>query len=214
MNLLQTLHYLFFSSSITSSVFLSFIMSLILLLVLLKLYKRSYQFTNKEKVITFILSFLFMMVGALIPNHFIPNIVWGLLAFHFVVDRKYMELPDGVTLTIALLSIPSIILQWKIVGFVQSGILTGVILFSIFLLLAFIGPMGGGDIKLMGAIGLYFSLWDIMSLLLFGFLIGTIQAISLMIFKRQSKDTLIAFGPALILGVLTTVFINGGGLYV
>ena len=147
-------------------------------------------------------------------DSFIPIVAWGFYAFHFSVDRKYMELPNGVNGAIALSAISTLYIQNHSVGLMESGLVTAVILFVVFLLFALLGPMGGGDIKMMAATGLFFVVWDIPSLLFFGFLIGTIQGVALMMIHKQKKDTLFAFGPALILGILMVVFIKGGGVIV
>lgn len=207
MKIKEFIEFTLFPSSLLSGSILAIFFSSTTLLILWKAYEKEYQFTNKEKVITFVLSFFFMMVGIISTNHFIPIIVWALLAFHFATDRKYMELPDGVNIIIAVFSVFSIVSNWNEQGFLQSGIITGIVLFAIFLFFSLLGPMGGGDIKLMGSIGLYFTLWDIPTLLLYGFLIGSIQGIGIMIIERKVKDTVFAFGPALILSVLTTVWL-------
>lgn len=203
-----------YPSTALEGIILSLIFSSIILPILWKTYGQRYSFTSKEKLLTFILSFLFMITGTVIADEVVPIIVWGLLAYHFMVDKKYMELPDGVTLLIAIISLVPLIMFWDTLSLLNNGVITGIILFAIFLALAFMGPMGGGDIKLMGAIGLYFSLYDISTLVFFGFLIGSIQGIVLVIIHKQKKDAIFAFGPALILGILITTCLKGGMFYV
>lgn len=214
MSIMNLLESILFPSSLLNGFILAIFFTTITLYILWKIYEKNYQFTRKEKITTFLLSFLFMVVGVVAINHYIPIIVWALLAFQFTTDRKYMELPDGVNLTIALFSIFSIIHNWGDYGFLQSGIVTGIILFLFFLLLSFLGQMGGGDIKMMGAIGLYFTLWEIPALLVYCFLIGAIHGIGIMIAERKVEDVVFAFGPALILGVLTTAWLQGGMAHV
>lgn len=203
----EWLFHILFPSSLLQGFILAIFFSTVTLQILWKVYENDYQYTKKEKVTTFILSFLFMMVGIVTTNHLIPIVVWALLAFHFATDRKYMELPNGVNLAIALLSVFSIVHHWKEYSFLQSGIVTGFLLFLIFLLFSFIGSMGGGDIKMMGAIGFYFTLWEIPALILYGFLIGAIQGVGILIAERKVKNVVYAFGPALILGTIMTIWI-------
>lgn len=214
MSVVQVILWILFPSSALEGFILSVVCSLGALLFLWKRYEDKYSFNGKEKLITFTLSLLFMMVGTVLSGGWIPIITWSLYAFHFMVDRKYMELPDGVTLWIAIFSIFSILMTWERAGFLQAGILSGIILFTIFLLLAYVGPMGGGDIKLMGATGLYFTLMDLPSLLFYGFLIGAVQGIGLILFKKEKINAVFAFGPALILGILATVYFKGGMFHV
>lgn len=185
--------------------------TILLLVGVGRFYQPHYTLTKKEKGWILALTLLWGSVDFFVMQSMIPFWVWGLLAYQFVIDRKYMELPDGVNGLIALSAIPSIIVKTQQIGWLDNGVLTGVILFLFFFLLAIIGPMGGGDIKMMGAIGLYFSMGDVLPLLLFGFLIGSLQGIFLILVKKQKKDALFAFGPALILGVLVTIWMKGVG---
>jgi len=213
MELPTYLNELFFPSDIQQGIFLSILYSLLALTVLWKVYNHKYAFTRKEKILTFTLSFLFMFSSTLVAQESIPLMIWGILAYQFSVDRKYMELTDGGNLTIALVGSVFVLLKWMEVGFLQSGLLTGILMFLFFLLLALMGPMGGGDIKMMGAIGLFFTLWDIVPILLYGFLIGAAQGVCLMLTQKKGKDAEFAFGPALILGVWLFTWISKGGMF-
>ena len=53
--------------------------------------------------------------------------------------------------------------------------------------------MGFGDVKLMGALGLYFGLQNIIIITLLSFLIGAVISIILLISKLKKSDEYIPF---------------------
>ena len=67
--------------------------------------------------------------------------------------------------------------------------------------------MGFGDVKLMGALGLYFGLSNIVVITLLSFLIGAILSIVLLATKIKKMDEYIPFGPFIVLGTFISIFI-------
>ena len=67
--------------------------------------------------------------------------------------------------------------------------------------------MGFGDVKLMGALGLYFGLSNIIVITLLSFLIGAILSIILLATKIKKMDEYIPFGPFMVLGTFISIFI-------
>ena len=67
--------------------------------------------------------------------------------------------------------------------------------------------MGFGDVKLMGALGLYFGLSNIITITLLSFLIGAILSIILLITKIRKIDEDIPFGPFIVLGTFISIFV-------
>ena len=67
--------------------------------------------------------------------------------------------------------------------------------------------MGLGDVKLMGALGLYFGLANIIIISLLAFLIGAILSGFLLITKIKKTDEYIPFGPFIVIGTLITMFV-------
>lgn len=207
---MDTILSVFYPKDLGMGALLSIICSLLVLHILWEAYKDKYSFTTKEKAITMTLSVLFMLAGTIVAGSVIPIVTWALFAFQFAVDRKYMMLPDGVNILIGISAIYAVIFNSTEMGWLQGGLITSVILFAVFLGFAFLGPMGGGDIKMMTATGLFFVVWDIPALIFFGFLIGAVQGVSLLLVHKKKKDAVFAFGPALILGILVFVMIRGG----
>ena len=66
--------------------------------------------------------------------------------------------------------------------------------------------MGLGDLKFITALGLIFGWPDIVMILMFSFIIGSIFGIYLLIRKVKGFKDFVPFGPFLILGVLTLMF--------
>lgn len=67
--------------------------------------------------------------------------------------------------------------------------------------------MGFGDVKLMGALGLYFGLSNIIVVTLLSFLIGAILSIILLATKIKKMDEYIPFGPFIVLGTFISIFV-------
>lgn len=67
--------------------------------------------------------------------------------------------------------------------------------------------MGLGDVKLMGALGLYFGLANIVIISLVSFLVGAILSIFLLITKIKKTDEYIPFGPFIVIGAFISIFV-------
>ena len=67
--------------------------------------------------------------------------------------------------------------------------------------------MGFGDVKLMGALGLYFGLSNIISITLVSFLIGAILSVILLVTKIKKMDEYIPFGPFIVLGTFISIYV-------
>ena len=88
---------------------------------------------------------------------------------------------------------------------------------GIFLLITLVGgliagkeAMGFGDVKLMGALGLYFGLSGIIVISLIAFLLGAIISIILIATKKKKSDEYIPFGPFIVIAAMITIFVPFG----
>ena len=70
--------------------------------------------------------------------------------------------------------------------------------------------MGLGDVKLVGALGLYFGLANIIIVSLISFLVGAILSIILLITRIKKSDEYIPFGPFIVIGAFVTIFVPYG----
>lgn len=169
-----------------------------------------YNFEKKEYLMGAILNGLFYVLiyikFGFIQYAWLLLILSIILTALFLIDFKYQDLPDGLNGFVFLLSIIYLVV-WRIDTPIPY-IITTISLFVGFLLLALLtGALGGGDIKFMGAIGLFFHYNQIPQLLMYAFFTASIFAVGLMIFKKSKKDDMFAFGPFLIIGVLATLLV-------
>ena len=67
--------------------------------------------------------------------------------------------------------------------------------------------MGLGDVKLMGALGLYFGFANIIIISVLSFLIGAVLSIFLLITRIKKSDEYIPFGPFIVIGTFITIFV-------
>lgn len=123
------------------------------------------------------------------------------------IDAAHKLIPDRFVVILLALGVINIFVS-------GSGYLTHLIgLFAVsvpFLLIALLtGGMGGGDIKLMAAAGLYLGWPGILLSVIIGSVVGGFYAVYLIVRKRVSRKSEIPFGPFLALGVgLAVLFGN------
>lgn len=67
--------------------------------------------------------------------------------------------------------------------------------------------MGFGDVKLMGALGLYFGVSNILAISAMSFLIGAILGIILIVTKIKKSNEYIPFGPFIVIAAFISIFI-------
>lgn len=65
--------------------------------------------------------------------------------------------------------------------------------------------MGGGDIKLMGVIGLYVGFLNNIQVFILSFFVAAIISILLLLSKKKSKDDYIPFGPFIVIATYITM---------
>ena len=68
--------------------------------------------------------------------------------------------------------------------------------------------LGFGDVKLMAALGFLFGIKNILVITLVSFFIGAIIGVIVMIAKRKEKEEYIAFGPFIVIGAVTLMFVG------
>lgn len=64
-----------------------------------------------------------------------------------------------------------------------------------------------GDVKLMGALGLYFGLASTVAISIMSFLIGAVISVLLMIIKKNKMDSYIPFGPFIVCAAIISIFV-------
>ncbi len=67
--------------------------------------------------------------------------------------------------------------------------------------------MGFGDVKLMGAMGLFFGWTNIIAVSVIAFLLGAIISIILIVSKIKKTNEYIPFGPFIVLAAFVVMFV-------
>ena len=132
-----------------------------------------------------------------------------------VIDYKLQIIPNRLNLTMFEIGIIFTFIYGLSNVAITINMLLGMLAGAgIFLIITLLGgliygkeAMGLGDVKLMGALGLYFGLTNIIIIALLSFLIGAILSIILLITKIKKTDEYIPFGPFIVLGTLIVIFV-------
>lgn len=129
------------------------------------------------------------------------------------IDFEYSIIPDEVNLFIFITGIMfNIFIRDISIADQALGILVGG---GILLLIATVtgGAMGGGDIKLMAAMGVYLGPMKMSLALFLGFILGAFIGVALVITKIKGRKDYIPFGPYLVTGSLISLFYGNEILY-
>ena len=130
----------------------------------------------------------------------------SLLLVISVIDLEIQEIPDGLNILGFIAGIIYIAVQWDIDLVLSSfaGLLIGS---GLFFLIAFLskGGMGGGDIKLLGVLGIWLGWKLTMLLILLSFFIGALVSVFLIITKIKSRKDYIPFGPFIAIGAYIAI---------
>ena len=133
----------------------------------------------------------------------------------FVIDYKSQIIPNRLNLTIFEIGMVFAFLYGLSDVAITINMLLGMLAGGgIFLLITVIGgifygkeAMGFGDVKLMGALGLFFGLSNIVVITLVSFLIGAILSIVLLITKIKKSDEYIPFGPFIVIATFISMYV-------
>lgn len=130
----------------------------------------------------------------------------SLLVVISFIDFKYQLIPDRLNIFCLGIGLISIILNpnWTAVVNSAIGLFVGG---GLFLIIAIItnGAMGGGDIKLMGALGFCLGWRDILLISLLSFVIGAIVSLFLLASKIKGRKDYIPFGPFIAIAAVITM---------
>ncbi len=129
----------------------------------------------------------------------------SILLAQSLVDSEIQELPPELNLLIAILGVVRLLTDLKH----WSEYLIGAVAVSgLFLLIGLIkyrgqGAMGGGDVKLMAALGLLLGWKNILLVMILGCLLGAVIHLGMMIILKKGR--VLAFGPYLSAGAIITM---------
>jgi len=169
-------------------------------------------------------SWLFSALAALWTAVFVLFLILA------VIDLKHMIIPDSINIALAFIGVAiagvtqwlhgfdaihgSFLRHYAMIFGLRESIWTnhlfaaciGLLFFGSIIVLSKGRAMGWGDFKLAGALGLIFGWPDIVLVLMFSFIIGSIISIGLMLRGRKTMKDAVPFGPFLVLGAITVFF--------
>jgi len=133
-------------------------------------------------------------------------LVLGLLATAAYIDSKTQRIPNQLNLSLLVCGLLSCFIMHQVTPLSH---LIGLFCVSVPMLgiaLLFPGAFGMGDVKLMGACGLFLGWERILVAALIGIIIGGVQGVYYLLFKKKGRKERFAFGPALCIGIVVAMF--------
>jgi len=142
-------------------------------------------------------------------------ILTPMLLSAFIIDYKLQIIPNRLNLTMFEIGLVFAFIYGLSNVAITINMLLGMLAGGgIFLLITLLGglfygkeAMGFGDVKLMGALGLFFGLSNIIIITLVSFLIGAILSIILLITKIKKTDEYIPFGPFIVIASFISIYV-------
>ncbi len=140
----------------------------------------------------------------------------------FIVDYKIQIIPNRLNFTMFEVGIIfAFIFGIQNLNLAKDMFLGMIAGGGIFLLITLIGgliagkeAMGLGDVKLMGALGLFFGWYKILIISVLAFLIGAIISIIVLIVRKNREDGYIPFGPFIVVATFITIFVPTNLLFI
>ena len=116
------------------------------------------------------------------------------LTFITITDFEQYVIFDAMMLPFAIVGLCCTLHMQSPLGEHVAAALGGGLLFF---LLAVItkGAIGGGDIKLLAAMGLWFGFRSLIIIIIYGLLSGGVAALLMLITKQKKRDSYFAYGP-------------------
>ena len=183
----------------------------------LKHFKPNYILMLLVPIIYISLLYVYGLKDTIIANlDLIKNlIVAPALIIAFVIDYKQQIIPNRLNLTLFEIGMVFVFLYGLSNIAISINMILGMFAGAgIFVLITLIGgivygkeAMGFGDVKLMGALGLFFGLSNIIAITLIAFLIGAILSILLLITRMRKSDEYIPFGPFIVIATYISMYV-------
>lgn len=137
--------------------------------------------------------------------------VCSILLVIFFIDLRTLTIPNSLVFILFLISlIYNVYTNNVLDGFI--GFIFGFILFLVIALITH-GGMGGGDIKLVGALGLLLGFNLTLVMVFLSFTLGGIISLILLTTKIKTKKDPIPFGPFIVISTYITLFFGENIIY-
>ncbi len=180
-------------------------------------FKPNYILMILTSVIYVTLVYTFGIKETLIANLDLVKflILTPMLLSAFIIDYKLQIIPNRLNLTIFEIGLIFAFMYGLSDVAITLNMLLGMLAGAgIFLLITLVGglfygkeAMGFGDVKLMGALGIFFGLSNIIVITLISFLIGAILSIGLLITKVKKTNEYIPFGPFIVIATFISMYV-------
>lgn len=180
-------------------------------------FKPNYLLILTTAVIYIVLVYGFGIKDTIIANLDLIKfmILTPMLLSAFVIDYRLQIIPNRLNLAIFEVGIVVAFLYGLSDIAITINMLLGMLAGGgIFLLITLLGglfygkeAMGFGDVKLMGALGLFFGLSNIVIITLLSFLIGAVLSIVLLVTKIKKSDEYIPFGPFIVIATFISMYV-------
>lgn len=162
-----------------------------------------------------------------IHNSFLKNldlikflVLTPMLVSAFIVDAKHRIIPNRLNMTIFETGILFVFIYGvNNISIAKDMILGLVVGAGIFIAITLLGgllagkeAMGLGDVKFMGAVGLYFGATAIAEVSLMAFFVAAAVSIVVLIYRliKKNEDEYVPFGPFLVIGMFFVIFAGDG----
>lgn len=180
-----------------------------------KKYKETFKVNYKLIVVNSILFVALLYKFGMNLDFVRFAILTPMLISAFIVDYKIQIIPNRLNFTMFEVGIIFAFIfgvqNLNLAKDMFLGMLAGG---GVFLLITLVGgliagkeAMGLGDVKLMGALGLFFGWYKILIISVLAFLIGAIISLIILIVKKNREDGYIPFGPFIVIATVITIFV-------
>ena len=178
--------------------------------------------TNYLIILATIVLYIAVLYRFGIQSGFIANlelikylILIPMLLAAFAIDYRLQIIPNRLNLTMFEIGLlVAFIYGWSNIAITINMLLGMLAGGGIFLLITLLGgaiygkeAMGLGDVKLMGALGLFFGLSNIVIISLISFLVGAILSVFLLVTKIKKTDEYIPFGPFIVIATFISILV-------
>ena len=142
-------------------------------------------------------------------------ILTPMLISALIIDFKLQIIPNRLNLTIFEIGLLFTFLEGIFnIDLAVNHLLGGLVGAGIFLIITAIGgliagkeAMGFGDVKFMGALGLFFGWMQIIEVSVIAFFIAAIISITLIVSKRRKTNEYIPFGPFIVIATFIVMIV-------
>jgi leader peptidase (prepilin peptidase)/N-methyltransferase len=159
--------------------------------------------------IFFYARFPLLLEGVFLYSYFFEIMVFSLLITIFFIDLDHHIIPDSLNLILAIIFLVDVVLNQRYLnGAIGAG---GAFLFTfgftyLFYKLRGVVGLGGGDIKLFTALGLYLGIEGVIYNIFLSCFVGALNGFILILLKKLNADRPFAFGPAIVVVSILQIF--------